>query len=274
MSSIEKNSTSPASYYHSCLFLSDVHLGGFSGEANRKLEQDVIRLVAWCENNKLPIIILGDFFDYWMEYPDRVPPVGQKLLEHFRNYHRKNNLSTLYVTGNHDNWTSGYLESFGFDIEHEYRIIATPAGNTLVFHGDGFRDPAMNFPRPLLHRLLRNSYFVSIYQTLLPPRLGWKLMKMYSKTGKKESDHPESLKMRAHLNTWARDRVRSEPELQAVIFGHHHHPFIENVDGKTSMNCGSFALERTAGLYTNENFQIVIWDGNKNKLVSRNRYNS
>lgn len=267
MSSTEKNSADNVTESSSILFLSDVHLGGYSKTENRKLEKDVIDLVSYCEKNDFRIIILGDLFEYWMEYPGNIPPIGTALLNRFQHYHRDHTRSTLYVTGNHDNWTYGYLSDIGFDIEHEYRMVRTPDCTMMVMHGDGLRDSGMNFPRPLLHRVLRNSYFVKIYQTLFPPSIGWKIMKQFSLTSKSDPNDPGSRKKRALLDNWAQNRVTSDSSIQAIVYGHHHKPLLWNKDGNICLNCGSFADQRTVGLYTNRKFQIVTWNAGRNKLI-------
>lgn len=267
MSYTEKNS-SLIKPELSFLFLSDVHLGAFPEEQNRLLEDELVELVSYCEEKKLQIIILGDLFDYWMEYPDCHPPVGEKLLHRFQQYHHKTGRRTLYITGNHDNWTRGYLDSLGFDIEHEYRIIETREISFMVMHGDGLQDAAMNFPRSLMNRILRNSYFVYIYQTLLPPRWGWQLMKLFSQNRKDNPDNAKNCNIRHSIDSWAKNRVSSDPSIQAIIYGHHHRPFLNSQNGNTCMNCGSFAGDKTVGLYTNKKFRIVNWNAADKMLIT------
>lgn len=218
------------------------------------------------------MVILGDLFDYWMEYSGkRVPPLGKMMLEYFYEYHTETHSHTLFVTGNHDNWTFGYLKDFGFDVEHEYRIIHDEDMAIMVLHGDGLSKPEMNFPRPVMHRILRNPFFVRLYQTLLPPRLGWTGMKLFAgfsrKFGKKRSDSNK----RNLLDSWARNRVSSDNRIQAVVYGHHHRAGLWNENGLTCMNCGSFGSDLTLGLYANRSFEIVTWDESEKTLKSINR---
>jgi UDP-2,3-diacylglucosamine hydrolase len=246
-----------------------VHLGAYSDDKNRDLEDQLIRLIDYCRDQGLEIVILGDFFDYWMEYPGgRVPPIGQRVLEHFRRYHAQTGSHTLFVTGNHDNWTNGYLCGLGFDLEHEYRIIQDDNAAIMVLHGDGLNDPDMGLQRPRMHRFLRNSYFITLYQTLLPPRLGWAGMRLFSGSSrKKDVVAPDSLK-RVELDAWARNRVSTDNRIQAVIYGHHHHPVLWEQQGLTCMNCGSFGENYSLGLYANKTFEIVTWDAESNLLAT------
>ncbi len=249
------------------LFISDVHLGAFSVEINRKLENDLIGLIDFCEKNQLQIVILGDFFDYWMEYSGNPPPIGQAILHRFEKFHRETGSHTLYITGNHDNWTGDYFSRIGFDVEHEYRIIQDSDIAFMIMHGDGLQDPGMNLPRPLMHRFLRNSYFITLYQALLPSKLGWQIMKLFSGLSKMTNDAKKSSVRGEALDSWVRDRVRNDDSIQAIIYGHHHRPILWKERENICMNCGYFGKDGTVGLYTNRNFQIVIWDAG-NKVLS------
>ncbi len=268
MSSTERNSISilPS---RSLLFLSDVHLGGWSADKNRILEEQLIRLVDFCRENALEIVILGDFFDYWMEYPaGKVPPLGDRILEHFHRYHIRTGSHTLFVTGNHDNWTNGYLVDLGFDLEHEYRIIQDAETSIMVLHGDGLRDPAMGLPRPRMHRILRNAYFIKMYQTLLPPRLGWFGMRLFSRLSRTTGDAAPHSDGRAMLDEWAISKVLADDRIQAVVYGHHHRPVLWKQQGLTCMNCGSFGSDYSLGLYANKAFETVTWDAGSNTLAT------
>lgn len=264
MSSTETNSGLPKS--GDWIFLSDVHLGAHSAETDRDIEQDIINLIDYCEREQTGIVILGDFFDYWMEYPDAFPKLGNRVLERFRSYHRDNHCKTLFITGNHDNWTFGYLESLGFDIEHEYRIFKPDGMKILLLHGDGLSDPEMNFPRPFMHRLLRNSYFTTMYQTLLPPRAGWACMRFFSGNSRNNDRPGKKLREQDRIDQWMHNKLLDSPDLNAAVYGHHHQPFHWNREGKTAVCCGSFASERTLGYYTDRALKIVIWDAKQKKL--------
>jgi len=256
--SIEKNST-PIEPGTTLLFLADVHLGAGTDSQTRDLEQMVIDLIRYCEDHKIVPVILGDLFDYWMEYPSGPPPLGEKLLRHFRDYHKRTGNHTLFVTGNHDNWTFGYLEQLGFDVEPEYRVLLCDDENILVLHGDGLQDRNMKIPRPFMHRLLRNSYFITIYQKLLSPQSGWKLMRWFSNTSRKHPDHPKCRHKRNLLDNWAEQKVTNDPDITAVVYGHHHQPRLWQQDGKACLNCGSLSTHKTVGLYTNKTYQLVTW---------------
>lgn len=238
-----------------------MHLGADPAEQDTIVERDLMNLVSFCRDRDFEIILLGDFFDYWMEYPGfTVPPLGQSILQLFKSYHEETNKRTLFVTGNHDNWTNGYLTSIGFDLEHEYRILEDNDLSMMVMHGDGLSDPKVNFPRPFAHRLLRNSYFTAFYKWIFPPNTGWFLMRMFSNSNKKIGNKKIINSRTNILERWARQFVENNDHIQAIVCGHLHKPSIWSHNGDTVMNCGSFRDNRTLGLYTEKKFKIVTWD--------------
>lgn len=127
------------------IFLSDVHLGANNPEETEQLEHELIRLVDYCESQKIQIHILGDFFDYWMEFPDYVPELGQDILKRFESYNRTVNSATTYITGNHDYWTVSHFEKLGFKVEHEFMNLDLGDRNLFLCHGDGLSDENFSF---------------------------------------------------------------------------------------------------------------------------------
>lgn len=246
-----------------CLFLSDVHLGGFSPSRNESLEKELINLIDYAEENEYQLFVLGDLFDYWMEYPDHIPGLGREVLMRFKAYNRSFG-PTLYITGNHDSWTNGYFSETGFDVERDFRILELPGKNVLLLHGDGLADGAFDYPRPLLHRLLRNSAFVSTYQTLFPPRAGLNIMKQFSKINRLLR---QNYTIAPELDRWAEETLE-ESDLDGIICGHDHQPRVRNFSFGTYLNLGTFYKHRTLAAYNNDEFNLVVWSDEKQQLTN------
>lgn len=240
--------------YH--IFISDIHYGAFREETNAEIERDLLSLVDYCEKENAVLHILGDLFDYWMEYPGTLPGLGQGILQRFSRYHQ-NAEPTLFITGNHDNWTRGYFKSMGFDVEKNYRI--KNYGNSTVFlhHGDGLDNSELGLPRPLSHRVLRNKWFVKLYQTLFPPNVGLGIMKRVSRTHRANPViSPEK------LNKWSRKFLKNR-DVDLILSGHDHLPRLIRFDFGSYINLGNFYQHRTIVEYTNGTFRLVVWNGDQ-----------
>ena len=124
-------------------------------------------------------------------------------------------MKTLYVTGNHDNWDFGYFDSVGFDTEHEYRILQTQDGlRVMTFHGDGLRDPAFRYPRPFVHRLLRNRMFTTGFQLFTSGRTGNGAMEWFSARSRRNDNGGEQ---EAKALDAAAARFLSEKRAEVVL---------------------------------------------------------
>jgi UDP-2,3-diacylglucosamine pyrophosphatase LpxH len=245
------------------LFLSYVHLGAFSEATNKQLEESLIKLLDAAEANRWKIYLLGDLFDYWMEFRNgHKPDLAHRLLERFEAYNRAMG-PTLYITGNHDNWTRSYFEEIGFDVEPEYRELNIDDTRIFLHHGDGLTDQRFRFPRPLLHRLLRHPLFLMIYQNILPNALALRLMQWFSNNSRGEELY-YGHEIYKH-NQWAKWFL-SQFDYDAMIFGHDHKARSQSLNQKCFVNCGAYFVGRTLACYTKQKLQLVRWNDHSNHL--------
>lgn len=253
------------------LLISDVHLGGFDNETNSLLESDFLAILNWCRDNEFTIILLGDIFDYYMQYGNFVPAISRKTINWFRSYHTQTQKNVLFITGNHDNWDFGYLAMAGFDTEHEYRFLQTSdKKKVLLFHGDGLRNLKPGFERPVFHRLLRNPYFVKLFKSVTNGETGNRIMHKFSVLSRKNDDGSNADKIILDSQV---SELLQQNFADVVICGHHHEIRDTMVNGKRYINTGAFFIDRTACLYTKGTFQLVSWNASSNTITPLNRTN-
>lgn len=245
------------------LFLSDLHLGGFADDINEQLEDIFAGLINTVLKEQAQLVILGDLLDYYMQYGSDVPEYARGIFLHLEKFNRSSPYRSIYITGNHDNWDEGYLQSIGFDVEHEYKIMELDGKKVLLAHGDGLSDPALMFPRPIFHRLLRNPYFVKVYRSITTPESGNRIMKKFSQLNRHFSTEKESDTNR--IDKWAEFILKSGIA-DVVICGHHHHIRFINYNEGLYINTGAFFRQFCCAKYTNSMFQLVKWDNNNKKF--------
>jgi UDP-2,3-diacylglucosamine pyrophosphatase LpxH len=249
------------------LFLSDVHLGAFSESKNRLLEWEVIQLLDFAEAAGYQLAVLGDLFDYWIEYPSEIPSLGGDMLHRFQRFNRDVG-PVLYVTGNHDNWTFGHFAALGFDVEPTYRLLTINEFNILLAHGDATGPAPEELERPLIHRFIRNKHFLKVYRTLLPPSAGLAVMKRFSRMSRMlggETANP------AALNNWAEQMLKQgTADIDLVLCGHDHHPRTIENDYGTYINLGTFYRDHTLAEYNNGRMTLVKWNNKTNNLSPLN----
>lgn len=237
------------------LFISDAHLGGFSDMENDRIESELIQLINYCQRSDIRLAVLGDLFDYWMEFPDHVPSMGRRLLDRFEEYNDALE-PALYITGNHDNWTRGHLSERGFRVVSEYVRITLNEKNLLLLHGDGLADASFDLPRPFMHRLLRHPGFIRLYQRILTPEAGLLLMKYFSKFNRWMNSHADN---RQVLSGWAKRQLQHS-EVDLIISGHDHIPRMKHFAFGSYINLGTFYRHRTMALYNNDSADLVFWE--------------
>ncbi len=237
------------------LFISDVHLGAFDPEKEQEIESDLVALIEYAKRKKARLYILGDLFDYWMEFQNSSvrPTIGLKTLDSFKNYH-ENVESSLFITGNHDNWTLGYFTKIGFDVESEYRSIELFGKKLFLMHGDGHFKSNEKLNRPFMHRVLRNPFFLKLYRNLLPNSIALSVMKQFSDTTRK-LNHRNPIP----LNTNA-EYILDSGTAEIVITGHDHIPRLETFNSGLYINLGTFFQHRTLVRGINGVLSLVQWD--------------
>ena len=106
------------------LFMADVHLGG-SIVMGENYEQSLCSLISYAAQKKIQLYLLGDVFDYWMEFPAQktgktssksnqsthetiLPSLGSSVLDTLQKYNQVCG-PAYYILGNHDYWDAGYF---------------------------------------------------------------------------------------------------------------------------------------------------------------------
>ena len=246
------------------LILSDSHLSSGTSTELTETEIELIRVLDYCEQNSISLLLLGDTFDYWMEYPGKVPNIAPDFRNRLQRFAQYNTLASdgspnkaprvVMITGNHDNWTRDYFPSIGIPLYHETLLGKWPDRTALFLHGDGLKDPQFEFPRPLFHRFLRHPVFVTFYQAILPETVGLRLMKWFS-----EKSRLHSKSSNERLDLIAKNLI-TNGLAKVIICGHDHLPRRLLLEKGLYLNCGSFHEQRTAVFYTNGEFELVKWE--------------
>ena len=244
------------------LFISDVHIGAFPEEKEAEVAKRLVSLIDYATENEAKLYILGDLFDYWMEYPEVgfIPEIGTEVLDRFEKYN-KEVAPVLYITGNHDNWTFGHFKERGFDLEPAFRNLKIEDQNVLLMHGDGYPVSESEIIRPAFHRLLRNKVFIDLYQKLLPPKIGLNLMKKFSEFTRRR-DHLDPKPLNRFAETTLKDK-----DLDIILSGHDHIPRTETFADGMYINLGTFYKHKTLVRYINNAFSLVTWHEDTKEFV-------
>lgn len=204
-------------------FLSDAHLGSRAIKHGRTQERRLVRFLDSIKEKAGAVYLLGDMFDYWYEYKYVVPKGYTRLLG------KLSELTDLgvevhFFTGNHDIWAFDYLEKECGVILH-FQPVTVELGDKIFFlaHGDGLGDPNPTFK---LLRAIFHNRFCQILFSAIHPRWGMEFGLSWAKQSRlkhEAEDPPQYLgENKEHLVLFAKDYLRTHPNVNFFLFGHRH----------------------------------------------------
>ena len=209
---------SPGQY----IFVADLHLGPDSdpgGERERRFVQFLRNLPADLKG----LYLLGDIFDYWMDYHDMVPRGGVRVLAALADLAER--ADVWFFPGNHDWWVTDYFEKeLGVHISHEpYQVFDIKGKRVLMGHGDtlGVKDAQAK----LIFYVFRNKVCLTLLK-MLHPYLVFRLARNWSASSRRRhARHPYVFQGRdAGIYHFADEYGRTHQPADLYIFGHLHTP--------------------------------------------------
>lgn len=230
------------------LVVSDLHVGALD-QAQDEWADRLNHLASYAYHHQLHLVIAGDLFDWWMDYPSSRPTPYFPFLRKWNQWIDKG-LQVTLVPGNHDYWIDETKTLAGIRIKRDSLTLETSFGSIFVFHGDGFDQPARKLKKPWLHRVLQHPWFVSLYQTILSPKAGWKLMAKFSSWKRSPQTSTD------RLDSWITTSLPSMDVILAVC-GHDHEHRVSKVGEKWYVNLGLFVKDQVALQYKNQTLSLV-----------------
>ena len=204
-------------------FLSDAHLGSLAIPHQRMQERRLVRFLDSIKEKAAAIYLLGDMFDFWYEYKYVVPKGYTRFLGKLSEL-TDMGVEVHYFTGNHDIWAYEYLEKECGIILHKKPETTEIYGQEFFLaHGDGMGDPNKSFKliRAIFHNRFCQWAFSNIH-----PRWGISFGLTWAKHSyikHKQTDEPNYMgEDKEYLVLYAKDYLKSHPNINYFIFGHRH----------------------------------------------------
>ena len=218
-------------------FLSDAHLGSLAIERGWAHQKKLIDLLEEMSKDAVSIYMMGDMFDFWLEYYTH--DHGKHQYSPFFKELRKLNKQGIHLhffTGNHDLWTFGGIEKLsGCQIHYEPCNITRYGKSLYLSHGDGVlpsnwqeiypKNIARKIKRFMRLREMFRSPFLQFCFRCLPPAWGNKFGYNWAKRSRlKELDNPCPYKGedQEELVLFAKEQEQRGVHHDYYIFGHRH----------------------------------------------------
>ena len=204
-------------------FLSDAHLGSWAIDHGRMHERRLVRFLDSIKHRAAAVYLLGDMFDFWYEHKYTVPKGYTRFLGKLSEL-TDMGVEVHFFTGNHDIWAYSYLEEECGVIMHRKPITTDIYGKVFYLaHGDGLGDPDIKFK--LLRRMFHNTICQRLFSAIHPRWSMWLGLTWAKHSRMKRINGEEPPYMgenKEHLVLYAKQYMKSHPNVDVFIFGHRH----------------------------------------------------
>lgn len=198
-------------------FASDTHFGALAAPRERARIQ---RFLNWLQSleDGAELILLGDIFDFWLDYPTFMPKTHLEILYGLRKLQDRGGRIS-FVGGNHDIWCAEFLR--------KQLAIPTLAGGSVIQrqgrklrldHGDGILSGDIFYRG--FRAAVRNPFLVFLAKSLHPEVLNW-LARQISNASRKK-DRVEGAGLDAAIQRYGEHHDHSDVDY--LVIGHIHHP--------------------------------------------------
>ena len=201
-------------------FVADLHLGADSDPGGVREKAFVDYLHALPADAEA-LFLLGDIFDFWLDYRHVVPRGGVRTLAALADVAQR--MDVWFFRGNHDWWVTDYFEKeLGVHIVQEpFRIMDLGGRKVCMGHGDtlGCRDAKSK----LIYHVFRNRACIAFLRAL-PPRWVFRFAHAWSSSSRRRHPEPtpfagKEAGLYQFVNEYGRGR-----DIDLYIFGHWHAP--------------------------------------------------
>lgn len=199
------------------VFVSDLHLGPETDPGCAK-ERSFVSFLKSLPSDVKGLFLLGDVFDFWVEYRDVVPRGNVRALAAIAEAAER--MEVWFFGGNHDWWMRGYFEEeLGVHVVKEpFRVFELGGIKVLAGHGDtvGKRDWRARF----IAGLFRNRVCIAMLKAL-HPRWVFGFARRWASFSRKKHTPPPFAGKASPLYVFADEYGRSE-HIDHYVFGHWH----------------------------------------------------
>lgn len=216
-------------------FLSDLHLGCQHPSVIADREARAITLLRSWKGAASHVFLVGDVFEFWMEYRDYVNrhhfPLFRALAELV-----ESGVQVHYLCGNHDFQLDTFFpEQLGVQV-HRHLKINLQGHSIWIQHGDGAAKSDWKYR--IARRILHSPLNVFLFR-LLHPDWGMSLARWVGRTSRKANQYKDPLL--SEYRAWAQS-IMTRESCDTVVHGHNHHAGIETLPQGTHVSCGQWLL--------------------------------
>ena len=218
------------------IIVSDIHFGRSPRQDTDLVDQLTACLRSY-GNHLKELILLGDVFDAYLEYPNTTVPaveIIRPLLEEllFRN------VIVTYHVGNHDPWHLSFFKT-EFAISVVEGSVKRIVNRRHVYLSHGDKEAKRGLGASISRHFMRTPIYYRIYRWVLPAKIGQRLPEWVSR----KYANPQINRRTVQSLRAAAARILHSEDIDTVIMGHCHEQSDENMLGGHYYNSGSWFVD-------------------------------
>lgn len=200
-------------------FVSDLHLGASDPEGAR--ERAFVAFLRNLPADVRGLFILGDLFDFWVDYREVVPRGHVRVLAALADIAERSDV--WFFRGNHDWWTTDYFEKeLGIKVVGEdFMVMDLDGCKVCMGHGDTVG--AENRKARMTGRLFRNKLCIALMKSL-PTRWVFPFARRWSASSRSHHAGSGTLPGRDSAIYRFADAFGRGRDIDRYVFGHWHTP--------------------------------------------------
>jgi len=213
-------------------FVSDFHFGTIGQSDFPALSN----FKDFCEKNLSSddeLYILGDFFDFWIEYKNFVPAKFIEIFAILLNV-KNRGIKIFIIRGNHDFIRGKFFENLGFYVFDKEIKFEQNGKNVLCIHGDGLSG---NFAFFVVKFILTNNFFQFLYK-LLPSTFAVWLAETLSDLSRKKNKYEIKGEAKKEKYRQYAFNFADKKSCDILIMGHSHVSDLTAKNNKIYANSG------------------------------------
>jgi UDP-2,3-diacylglucosamine hydrolase len=219
-------------------FVADAHLGAGRVEA----EQRLLRFLVSLKGRADSLYILGDLFEFWLEYGAVIPKRGFAALARLAEL-RDGGTRLVYLKGNHDFWFKDFFRrELGVESVHDHLEAVVDGRRVFLCHGDELDRGFV----PRFFRMLMRSRVNGALYSLIHPDIGMGFARWVA--GRSRAGGPK-LHLLEDMARFA--QVRIDAGCDVVMMAHSHVPEVRRLGRGVYVNIGDWLTSFTYGVIRN-----------------------
>jgi len=224
-------------------FISDIHLGINSKEREAKFLKFLSLLLP-----KDNLFILGDLFEYWLEYRLVIPKNGLKILMKLKELKDKG-IEIYFLFGNHDYGLKNFLsKEFDFILGEQYLDLNIEGKRVYIAHGDFIDNSFLTKVSQLMTKFKINQFLYS----LIHPDIGLSFAHFFINSTRMCG---RDLTLKEAFYKFAENKIMKE-NYDVVILGHIHMPTLVKIGKGYYLNTGDWLINYTYGFIEGDNIEL------------------